>query len=292
MLSKLDNFYLTSEELAASPSRVDGINSVTETQLRHYGCDLVQEAVIALRLPQAVAVTAQILLQRFYCKCSLKKFPVNSAAMAATSLACKLEEVIEIDSPTKLGLYDLISSFYRLIARREGSGAPVVDPRSAEYESMKSSVVKDERHMLRSFGFVLSVEQPHRFIVTFGRVLGLDKTVLQEAWALCNDSMRSPLCVRYKADVVAAAMLYLAARRLRIALPEQAGQEWWRLFINDHAILEDICQQMDLLYSKPKPIFIDVVSGNNGITKKQEVCVQVSMLNDESTWIPLPTFVV
>lgn len=78
----LDNFYLTAEQLEASPSRADGVDAATEAELRRYCCDVVAEAAVLLRLPQVVAATAQVLIQRFYCKRSLKdrKFDVKVGA--------------------------------------------------------------------------------------------------------------------------------------------------------------------------------------------------------------------
>lgn len=46
----IDNFYLPEEQIKNSPSRKDGIDETTETTLRIYGCDLIQEAGILLRL--------------------------------------------------------------------------------------------------------------------------------------------------------------------------------------------------------------------------------------------------
>lgn len=46
----IDNFYLPEEQIKNSPSRKDGIDEATETTLRIYGCDLIQEAGILLRL--------------------------------------------------------------------------------------------------------------------------------------------------------------------------------------------------------------------------------------------------
>ena len=75
--SNIDSFYISAEQLEASPSRTDGIDADTERTLRHLCCDLVAEATILLRLPQVVAATAQVLVQRFYCKRSLKRFDVK-----------------------------------------------------------------------------------------------------------------------------------------------------------------------------------------------------------------------
>ena len=46
----IDNFYLTNEHLKNSPSRKDSIDEDTETTLRIYGCDLIQESGILLKL--------------------------------------------------------------------------------------------------------------------------------------------------------------------------------------------------------------------------------------------------
>lgn len=46
----IDTFYLTEEQLKGSPSRKDGIDEETETTLRIYGCDLIQESGILLKL--------------------------------------------------------------------------------------------------------------------------------------------------------------------------------------------------------------------------------------------------
>ena len=73
----LDNFYLTEEELEKSPSRLDGIDKETEETLRLFACEVIQEAVVLLKLPQVVAATGQVLLHRFLCKRSVKRFHIK-----------------------------------------------------------------------------------------------------------------------------------------------------------------------------------------------------------------------
>ena len=46
----IDTFYVTDEQLQNSPSRNDGIDETTEITLRIYGCDLIQESGILLKL--------------------------------------------------------------------------------------------------------------------------------------------------------------------------------------------------------------------------------------------------
>lgn len=58
----IDTFYLTEEQLKNSPSRKDGIDEATETTLRIYGCDLIQESGILLKLyPFAIWYYAQLI---------------------------------------------------------------------------------------------------------------------------------------------------------------------------------------------------------------------------------------
>lgn len=73
LFAALDNFYLTDEQLENSPSRRDGIDEETETTLRIYGCQLIQEATVLLRLPQVAACTGMVMYQRFFCKRSFKE---------------------------------------------------------------------------------------------------------------------------------------------------------------------------------------------------------------------------
>ena len=46
----IDNFYLSEEALEDSPSKKDGVSAEDEETLRVYGCELIQEAGILLRL--------------------------------------------------------------------------------------------------------------------------------------------------------------------------------------------------------------------------------------------------
>ena len=106
-----DNFYFSDAQIADSPSRRDGVSETAEFRLKAYGCELVQESAISLRVNQAVACTGQTLLHRFYSKRSLKKFDIERVAATCAFLACKLEE-----QPRKVR--DVINVFHRGSARR------------------------------------------------------------------------------------------------------------------------------------------------------------------------------
>jgi hypothetical protein len=50
MLQQLQNVYIPPDQIDNTPSRRDGIDAETETRLRIYGCELIQESGILLRL--------------------------------------------------------------------------------------------------------------------------------------------------------------------------------------------------------------------------------------------------
>uniref|UniRef100_A0A6P7HCL7 Cyclin-L1-like n=1 Tax=Diabrotica virgifera virgifera TaxID=50390 RepID=A0A6P7HCL7_DIAVI len=88
----LKNQLLPEEKLSPTPSQLDGLGLETETDLRIYGCELIQTAGILLKLPQVAMATGQVLLQRFYYSKSLVRHPVEHTAMACVCLASKIEE--------------------------------------------------------------------------------------------------------------------------------------------------------------------------------------------------------
>lgn len=77
VFTTIDDFYISDDELLKSPSRQDGVDEATETLLRRYGCQLIQEAGILLKYTQIVMATAQVVLHRFYCRQSLMTHPVK-----------------------------------------------------------------------------------------------------------------------------------------------------------------------------------------------------------------------
>ncbi len=111
-------FDISEEEYVNTPSRKDGIDEETECKLRIYGCELVQECGVLLRLyaashparlwlfwtevesltrnidrrPQVTMATGQVIFHRFYFRQSFKRYDVRYVSLAALFLAAKIEE--------------------------------------------------------------------------------------------------------------------------------------------------------------------------------------------------------
>lgn len=253
----IDNFYLTDEQLKDSPSRKDGIDEATETALRIYGCDLIQESGILLKLPQAVMATGQVLFHRFYCKRSFARFDVKIVAASSVWLASKLEE-----NPRKAR--QVIIVFHRMECRREGLPIEHLDLFSKKFSELKVEVSRTERHILKEMGFVCHVEHPHKFISNYLATLETPLELRQEAWNLANDSLRTTLCVRFKSEVVACGVVYAAARRFQIPLPE--NPPWWKAFDAEKAGIDEVCRVLAHLYSLPKAKYISVCKDGTSFT--------------------------
>ncbi|CAM6126737.1 unnamed protein product [Calypogeia fissa] len=244
----LDTFYLKDEQISNSPSRKDGVDEETETILRHYGCELIQEAGILLKLPQAVMATGQVLFHRFYCKKSFARFNVKRVAASCVWLAAKLEE-----SPRKIPA--VLNVFHRLDRRRGSAPLDLLDQFSKKYEEMKTELITTERHLLKEMGFICHVEHPHKFVINYILQLNADQ-LMQDAWSMANDSLRTTLCVRYKSEVVACGVVYAAARRHLIALPE--NPPWWEAFDAKKPDIDEVCRVLANLYQQPKARYIEV----------------------------------
>ncbi|XP_062084623.1 cyclin-L1-1 [Humulus lupulus] len=253
----IDTFYLTDDQLQNSPSRKDNIDEPTETTLRIYGCDLIQESGILLRLPQAVMATAQVLFHRFYCKKSFARFNVKKVAASCVWLAAKLEEC-----PRKAR--QVIIVFHRMECRRENLPIEHLDPFSKKYSDLKMELSRTERHILKEMGFICHVEHPHKFISNYLATLETPPELRQEAWNLANDSLRTTLCVRFKSEVVACGVVYAAARRFQVPLPE--NPPWWRAFDAEKSGIDEVCKVLAHLYSLPKAQYVPVCKDGDSFT--------------------------
>ncbi|KAE8684905.1 Cyclin-L1-1 [Hibiscus syriacus] len=253
----IDNFYLTDEQLKNSPSTKDGIDEATEITLRIYGCDLIQESGILLKLPQAVMATGQVLFHRFYCKKSFARFDVKIVAASSLWLASKLEE-----SPRRAR--QVIIVFHRMECRRENLLIEHLDLYSKKFSDLKAELSRTERHILKEMGFVCHVEHPHKFISNYLATLGTPPELRQEAWNLANDSLRTILCVRFKSEVVACGVVYAAARRFQVPLPE--NPPWWKAFDAEKSGIDEVCRVLAHLYSLPKAQYIPVCKDGKPFT--------------------------
>lgn len=81
-------------------------------------------------------------------------------------------------------------------------------------------------------------------------------TIKPSGVLLFVNSLRTTLCVRFKSEVVACGVVYAAARRFEVPLPEDPP--WWKAFDADKAGIDEVCRVLAHLYSLPKAQYIPV----------------------------------
>uniref|UniRef100_A0AAY4DH16 Cyclin-L1 n=1 Tax=Denticeps clupeoides TaxID=299321 RepID=A0AAY4DH16_9TELE len=241
----IDNSLIPEERLSPTPSMLDGLDSHTETDLRILGCELIQSAGILLRLPQVAMATGQVLFHRFFYSKSFVKHSFEIVAMACVNLASKIEE-----APRRIR--DVINVFHHLKQLR-GKRSPSPLILDQNYINTKNQVIKAERRVLKELGFCVHVKHPHKIIVMYLQVLECEKnqTLVQTAWNYMNDSLRTNVFVRFQAETIACACIYLAARALQIPLPTRP--HWYLLFGATDEEIKDICITTLKLYTRKKP---------------------------------------
>lgn len=225
-----------------------------ERQLRAFGAELIQRATVLLRLPQLTGVSAVVIMQRFYFRRSLADFDVRVAAPAALLLACKLEE-------THRSLKEILAAFHRMRTRSLSEGrhaerlTPTLETSGGDHSQLKQAVISAERHMLRELGFAVALllEHPHKYVLQF--VKSLKKVtdwvlceLAQTAWNYLNDAMRTTLCCEHQPHEIAAASIFLAARRVGLRMPQQPP--WWQVFDTEGKDLRCIARTIMALYRR------------------------------------------
>ncbi|CAK8994679.1 unnamed protein product [Durusdinium trenchii] len=250
-----------SEVLAAPPSREDGIDEDSEDQLRRFGAHLIQRAGVLLRLPQLTVVAAAALFQRFYFRKSFAEFEVRVLAMAAVTLASKLQE-----HPRKV--VEVIQVFYRLkmreVEEEDGSASyagkptPLLDPTKKEFHDAKKELLSAERNILRELGFEVNLllDHPHRYAIEYIEHLQRPAELAQKVWNYLNDSLQTSLCCSHQPQNIAGASLVLASKDLGVNLPSKPP--WWETFGVQIKDAELIASEMEGLYLKKAPEYFEV----------------------------------
>jgi hypothetical protein len=110
-----------------------------------FGCEMIQQMGILLRLPQVAVSTAQVSFHRFYARRSMRRFDVRDIALGTLFLATKVEEC-----PRRMR--DVLQVYIHLEQKRKGIGAQPVDIYSNRFSAYKDRLVKAEREILKELG--------------------------------------------------------------------------------------------------------------------------------------------
>ncbi|KAI4834620.1 cyclin [Plasmodium brasilianum] len=271
----INDIILINTENVKTPSEEKNVTKSDELKLRIYGCQLLQEAGIILKLKAVTIATGQVLFHRFYFKKSLTDYDVKIIAPASLYLSCKLEENF-------CRVYKIISTFYFLYKYEDLKSKHYyfdlkniklehfkIDIESQEYKNMKVDIYTYELLILKEIGFLVHkiIQHPHLFLLPYIHSLfnnlnkfdgDITKKLAQIAWGFLNDSMRTTLCCEYQPRCIAVASIFLASYKLNIPLIKSTN--WFKLFDVEYDDIKRICIRILQLYKIGRCQYIDVLT--------------------------------
>ncbi|RUP52423.1 cyclin-like protein [Jimgerdemannia flammicorona] len=117
-------------------------------------------------------------------------------------LATKVEE-------TGRKMRDIVQTVAQKASKKDNV---VYDEGSREYTKWRDIMLYLEEVLLEAICFDLTIEHPYSILLKHVAKINGSKKLAQTAWAFINDSLRTPLCVIYRPQVISAAALLLAAK--------------------------------------------------------------------------------
>ncbi|KZZ90910.1 cyclin [Ascosphaera apis ARSEF 7405] len=252
LLNTQSQWLFSKDDLARSPSVLDGMPIDVEHTNRSKGINFILQVGITLKLPQNTLFTASIYLHRFFMRYSMKSLPNRPAlhfydvAGTALFLATKVDENCRKFKD------------YIITCARVGSKDPkmIIDEQSKIFWNWRDAILHHENLLLEALCFDLQLELPHKFLWDFIVYFNMrdNKQLRNAAWAFLNDSMYTVLCLRFPARTIAAGALYAAATHLGLSFPDDPhGRAWWEqldLTLHD---LRDVCNSLADIYDVIAP---------------------------------------
>jgi cyclin K len=178
-------------------------------------------------------------------------------AAACIFLAGKVGE-----QPKKLK--PLITALHEKMPRQTADIEPLNEK---SFNEMKIRMLGNERVLLQQLCFDLSVENSSAFLFKYARVVTVNQgekmpnPLVQKAHELIGDSYETTICVEYPPQIIAVALLHLAAKlnKPKCTLDEPDEKPWYSRFMdaNIDAAITDIGHRvLDVYASKPPPMTV------------------------------------
>ncbi|RDW86423.1 putative cyclin [Aspergillus mulundensis] len=247
LLAAQQQWLFTDEELARSPSQLDGMTAEIENLNRSKGVNFITQVGMMLKLPQPTLATAAVYLHRFFMRFGIADRPerpgIHAYPIAATSLflATKVEENVR-------RMKELVVAVCRVAQKKPDL---IVDEQSKEFWKWRDTILHHEDILLEALCFDLQLEQPYRILYDYICFFGVNdnKHVRNSSWAFLNDSSYTVLCLQFPARVIAAAAFYAAISHCDIAFQDdEFGRTWWQQIDVDITQVRRACSRMAELY--------------------------------------------
>lgn len=209
----------------------------------------IMQAGMQLGLRSIPIATACTIYHKFFGETHVDAYDPYLVAMSSLYLAGKVEE-------QHLRARDIINVAYRYL--HPGSEPLELD---AHFWEMRDSMVQCELLVLRGLRFQVAFQHPHKYLLHYllslqnwmNRYTWQRTPIALTAWALLRDSYHGGLCLRFRAQHIAVAVIHLALQAYGVKVPAQAeaGKPWWQVFCDDitEPIIDDIVYDLVQIYT-------------------------------------------
>lgn len=266
------SWYFTKEQLSQTASKAHGMSMKIIEKQRRDGCKFIQSVGEMMKMPQLVIATAIVFFQRFYLYHSFKDFPFMDIGSCCLFLAGKVE-----DSPKKW--QDIISRSYFYKHKQK------ISDKSKEWYTSKETLLLYERILLQTLSFDLTVDHPYVYLLTIIKDQYTSKEIeckqlAQNAWNFTNDSLRATtLCLQYRPEVIACAVIEKAAKKNNMALPTHDAKYnyWFHKYTANNVTkehLKDISDQIEAYYVEMK-LKVEAKNNNAAATAQAQKLTKV-----------------
>jgi hypothetical protein len=99
-----------------------------------------------------------------------------------------------------------------------------------EYFKFKEKISNYEQLLLRTLKFDINVETPYRYLMNYIKVLNETQGFAQFSWMMCSDSFRSDVSIHYKANEIAASVIYLTETFFERSTKKINEKYWYEVF--------------------------------------------------------------
>ncbi|XP_077838362.1 cyclin-Q-like [Macaca mulatta] len=204
-----------------------------EARVHFHMVRFIMEAGIKLGTRSIPIATACTIYRKFFCETNLDAYDSYLIAMSSIYLAGKVEE-------QRLRTRDIINVSNRYF---NPSGEPL--ELDSHFWELRDSIVQCELLILRSMHFQV-FQHPHKYLLHY--LVSLrnwlnhhswqQTPVAVTVWALLQDSYHRGLCLRFQAQHIAVAVLYLALQACGVEVPAEVEAEkpWWQIYTIDTEI--------------------------------------------------------
>ncbi|KAJ3417129.1 hypothetical protein HDV05_006988 [Chytridiales sp. JEL 0842] len=225
-----DQWLFADEDMATTPSVLDGMTPGEEARSRFSGCRFINDVGKLLSLPPEVTCTAKMYLQRFFMRHSFgKRQELHPYMIGGTALylACKTR-----DHYRKL---DLLINAFRTVANTPKGWAPGKPmptlPHDVEAVRWREQILLHEETLCSALCFDLVVELPHGPVASMlkqfsekkvydcpavkAEVQDILKRVRWHSVLFCKDTMSSTLPLRYDPKTLAVIIIFMGVTAVK-----------------------------------------------------------------------------